>query len=150
MNNLIYEDKPRYDLWLKLILAGPLATTFILGVVFFPGKQQAALVMFAVTLFDALLFHAVMPRRFQIFQDKLKIFLGRPFVLNIPLSTIREVQSVSGSKVFAYGGIRLATSTHYIVEIVRRKGLSLIISPAKADVFLEQLKQAIFSTPELN
>jgi len=31
---MLYEDTPKYDLWLKLILGGVLALTFILGVVF--------------------------------------------------------------------------------------------------------------------
>jgi len=33
MNNLVYEDKPKYDSWLKFLLGGVLALTFILGVV---------------------------------------------------------------------------------------------------------------------
>ncbi len=57
MRNLIYEDKPRYDLWLKLILGGVLLLTLVLGVVLLSQDREAALVMFGVTLFDALLFN---------------------------------------------------------------------------------------------
>ncbi len=31
---MIYEDTPKYDLWLKLILSGVLALTLILGIIF--------------------------------------------------------------------------------------------------------------------
>jgi len=67
---LIYEDTPQYDLWLKLILGGLLALTFILGVIFIYQDTEAAIVMFGVTLFDALLFKAILPRRYQIFEDR--------------------------------------------------------------------------------
>ena len=139
---LLYEDTPEYDSWLKLILGGVLALTFILGVVFISQDTEAALVMFGVTVFDALLFKAILPRRFQIFEDRLKILLGGPFAINIPLSNIAEVKTVSGSKVFAYSGIRFATSTKCVVEIVSRKGMNLVISPKNDDMFLELLNQA--------
>ena len=139
---LLYEDTPEYDSWLKLILGGVLALTFILGVVFISQDTEAALVMFGITIFDALLFRAILPRRFQIFEDRLKILLGGPFAINIPFSNVAEAKSVSGSKVFAYSGMRFATSTKCVVEIVRKKGMKLIVSPKNEDMFLEQLNQA--------
>ena len=143
MENLVYEDTPRYDFWLKSILGGVLALTLILGVILLSEDIGAALAMFGVTLFDALLFKAILPRRYQIFQDRVRIVLGGPFALNIPLSNIRQARQASSSKAFAYWGFRFATSTHYVVEIVRKKGLSLVISPASGDMFLEQLNQAL-------
>jgi len=47
------------------------------------------------------------------------------------------------SKVFVYWSIRFATSTRHVVEIVRKKGLNLVISPSKEDIFLEKLNQAM-------
>ena len=72
-NTLLYEDTPHYDFWLKLILGGILALTFILGIIFISKDTEAAVVMFGITLFDALLFKAILPRRFQIFEDRLRI-----------------------------------------------------------------------------
>jgi hypothetical protein len=128
---------------LKSILGGVLALTLILGVILLSEDIGAALAMFGVTLFDALLFKSILPRRYQIFQDRVRIVLGGPFALNIPLSNIRQARQASSSKAFAYWGFRFATSTHYVVEIVRKKGLSLVISPASGDMFLEQLNQAL-------
>ena len=142
MNNLVYEDKPKYDFWLKSILGGVLALTFILGVVLISENIAAAAVMFGVTLFDALLFKAILPRRFQIFGDRVRILLGWHLAHNIPFSNIVDARSASGSRVFAYWGIRFATSTCFVVEIVCKKGLNAIISPSKGDIFLEQLNQA--------
>jgi len=140
---LIYEDTPKYDLWFKLILGGVLALTFILGIIFIDQDSEVALVMLGLTLFDALLFKAILPRLFQIYQDRVRIVLGGPLAINIPFSNIQTVRTVSPRKVFVYWGNRFATSTHSIVEIVPKKGLGWVISPANRDMFLEQLNQAL-------
>lgn len=140
---MIYEDTPKYDLWFKLILGGVLALTFILGIIFIYRDSEVALVMLGVTLFDALLFKAILPRLFQIYQDRVRIVLGGPLAINIPFSNIQTARAVSARKVFVYWGQRFATSTHSIVEIVPKKGLGWVISPANRDMFLEQLNQAL-------
>ena len=149
MNELIYEDVPRYDVWLKLILGFVLALTFIIGVILLFIDVVGAWVMFGVTLFDALLFKAVLPKRFQIFQDRLKIIMGGPFTVNIPFSNIQEVKLGSAGQTFIYWGIRLATSSQGVVEIVRRHGLSMVISPVNAALFLEQFNQ-VFNAASLS
>jgi hypothetical protein len=82
-----------------------------------------------------------MPRRYQIFEDKIRIALGGPFGVNIPFSNIIRVVPAPGVKSIAYGGIRLATSSRNVVEITRRRGGSIIISPRNRDVFIEQFNQ---------
>ena len=149
MKELIYEDTSRYDSWLKVILGGILALTFVLGVVLLFEDILAASVMFGVTLFDAFLFKAILPRRFQIFQDRVKIVLGGPLALSIPLSNIKCARSASGSKAFVYWGIRFATSTQGVVEIVRKQGLSLVISPKNTSMFLEQVDQALSTASDI-
>ncbi|MFC1949815.1 hypothetical protein ACFLW0_06565 [Chloroflexota bacterium] len=139
---LLYEDTPAYDSWLKYLLGGILALTFILGIVYIPQDIIGAAVMFAVTLFDALLFYVILPKRFLIYENQLVVKLGGPFAINIPLSDIEEAKPAPPRNAFFYGGIRFATSTGHIVEIVRRKGMNLLISPSHDDIFLEQLNQA--------
>ena len=145
---LAYEDIPRYDLWLKLILGAILALTLVLGIILLFTDLMAAWAMFGITVFDTLLFKAVIPQRYQIYDDRLKIVLGSPLALNIPLSSIREARSASGRKAFVYWGQRFATSSRNVVEIVCNKGLNVVISPANRDVFLEQLSQTLKAMPE--
>lgn len=150
INNLLYEDKPKYDSWLKFILGGVLALTFILGIVLLFEDIVVAWVMFGTTLFDALLFKAILPRRFQIFEDRVRILLGWHLAHDIPFSNIVDARSASGNRAFAYWGIRFATSTRFVVEIVCKKGLNVIISPSKGNIFLEQLNHIRKSVPNLN
>ncbi|MFC2056712.1 hypothetical protein ACFLTO_03980 [Chloroflexota bacterium] len=142
VNILLYEDSPKYDLWIKFVLGSIIALTFILGIIYISQDTEAAIVMFGITLFDGLLFKAILPRKFQIFEDRFKILLGGPFSINIPLSNIGEVKSVSGSKALVYWGIQFATSTSYVVEIILKKGLNITISPSNPELFLEQFRQA--------
>ena len=71
--NLTYEDEAIYDLWLKLILGIVLAGTFIGGLLLIREDLGAALAMLGITLFDALLFKVILPRRYQIFEDKVRM-----------------------------------------------------------------------------
>ncbi|MEW6033951.1 MAG: PH domain-containing protein [Chloroflexota bacterium] len=138
---LVYEDTARYDLWLKLVLAAALAATLVGGVVMLPTEPAGAWSMLGVTVFDALLFYAVMPRKYQVLQDRVRIVLGGPFAFGIPLSTIKAARS--GSRGLTRLGIGFATSFRHVVEIERNKGLSVFISPANPEMFLEQLSQAM-------
>ena len=140
---LIYEDRAAYDAWLKWLLAVTLGVTLVPAIVLFPYEPVGAWVLLGTTVFDALLFHAILPRRYQILSDRLRIVLGRPFAINIALTTIREARPAGGMVTMAYWGVRLATSTKSVVEIVRYRGLDFVISPAHREEFLTHLKQAI-------
>lgn len=120
-----------------------MALTLVWGIVLVPVDLVGAWVMFGVTLFDALLFNLVLPRRLQVFNDRIRIVLGRPLVFNIPLSTIREVRPTSYSRAFAYRGFRFATSSRSVVEIVRSKGWNVVVSPANKEQFLGHVTQAL-------
>jgi hypothetical protein len=140
---LLYEDEPRTDIWLKLMLTGIQAMFLVLGIVLLFRDTEVAFIMFGVAIFDAVLFRLVMPRRYQVYSDKMRIVLGGPFGWNIPFSTIREARPSSGASTFVYNGVRFATSSRDVVEIRRSKGCSVVISPSNKDVFLEQLNRAM-------
>ena len=140
---VVHEDLPRYATWFKLVIAGTLLLTVVLGIVLFPVSPAGALVCLGVTVFDALLFHAVIPRKYQIFPDRLRIVLGRPFALNVALDTITEAREAGGGLALAYFGHRFAPSTETVVEIVRSRGLNVVISPDRRELFLDRLREAL-------
>ena len=146
---LLYEDTAAYDLWLKLLLGGILAFTLVMGFFLLSVDRAGAYIFLGVTVFDALLFYAILPQRYQIWTDRVRIVLGRPLAVNIPMATIREARSAIGSKAFVYWGVRFATSSKNVVEIVRHRGLNFVISPSNRDLFLERLAEAL-KTPGNN
>ncbi len=141
-NMLLYEDTPVYDAWLKYIIGGILAITLVPGIILLAYDTAGAVAMFVVTIFDAALFRVILPKRFQIYEDRIRIILGGPFAINIPFTDILKAEPAPSSRAMIYWGIRLATSTRHVVEIDRRHGLSVVISPAHEDMFLNQLDQA--------
>jgi hypothetical protein len=140
---LIHEDVPRYDWSLKLILGGVLAFTIVLGIILLFEDMTGAIAMFGITLFDALLFYFIMPRRYQIYNTKLRIALGGPFGMDIPLSTIKEAHPAPASYTFGYWGIRFATSSRSVMEIRRHKGWNVVISPSDREEFLMRLGEVL-------
>ncbi len=140
---MLYEDTPKMDMWLKLML-GVIPLAFAVGgIVLLFEDTGDALVMFGMAIFYPLLFKLIMPQRYQVYSDRMRIVLGGPFAWNIPFSTIREARASSGSKAFAYNGVRFATSSKGVVEITRSRGCSVVISPSNKDIFLEQLHRAM-------
>jgi len=146
--NLVYEDRPLVDAWVKAVIGGVLALTLVLGIVFFTLDPVAAYILLGVTAFDALIFYLVLPRRYQIYTDRLVVRLGRPLSLTVPFSEIKEIKRGASSRASGAAALRLVTSSKYVVEIVRRGDLRILISPAGRDLFVEQLDQAVKTSPE--
>ena len=142
---LLYEDVPRYDSWLKTLIIGLCSITLLPGLIFLFFNTELAIAMFILTLFIGLLFYAVIPRRFQIYDDRLRIRLGAPLAFNLALDNIDKAREGSRGDILVYWGIKFGTSTSNIIEIVRKKGLNIIITPVHFDEFLNQLNQAVQS-----
>jgi hypothetical protein len=142
---ILHEEPAEYTSWFKLLFLIPSGLFIGALVLAFNQESEASLVLAGDGAFFILLFYFIMPRRYQIYQDKLRIVLGAPFAINIPLSRIKEVKHSSGMKAWVYSGVRFATSTRYVIEIVRNKGLNYVISPQNGDVFREQLNRAMKS-----
>jgi hypothetical protein len=140
---LLYEDNPKVDMWLRIMLGCILLMFLVLGLVLLFQDTEGAFAMFGALVLNALLFKLVMPQRYQIYSDRVRIVLGGPFAWNIPFHTIKEARSASGSKAFAYNGVRFATSVKGVVEITRSRGCNVVISPSNREVFLEQLNRAL-------
>ena len=140
---LLYEDVPKYDSWLKPFLSGFVAFFIILGLVFMFFSTELGLAMFALAVLEAMLFTIIVPRLFQIYEDRLRIQLGGPFAVNIPLKHIDKAQKGSSDYILAYWGLKFGTSTSNVMEIIRNKGMNVIITPTHFTEFLNYLNQAI-------
>ena len=138
----LYEDRARYDYWLRLILFGIPLILLSIGIILMPKDREGAIAVFSGSLFVTFLFYLVLPKKYQIFEDKLKIVLGWPLYVDLSLVNISDSQITSGRKVFAYWGIRFATSTKSVVEIIRKRGLNIVISPSNGSLFVNRLNEA--------
>jgi hypothetical protein len=140
---VLHEEPAEYSSWLRLIFLIPVG--LFIGAISLAYNQEyeGFFVLMSESAFFILLFYFIMPRKYEIYPDKMRIVLGAPFGINIPLPTIKKVKHSSGIKAFIYTGVRFATSTRTVIEIVRNKGLNYVISPQNEDIFVEQLNEAI-------
>ena len=140
---VIYEEQADYAPWFKLIFLIP--TGLIVGGVIaaFSPEVEASIPLIIEGAFVVLLFYFILPRKYQILQYGLRIVLGKPFHIDISLSTIKEVKQEPGIKTYAYSGVRFATSTKNVVEIIRTKGMNYVISPQNSSIFMEQLNSTV-------
>lgn len=148
MDPLIYEDRPHYDIWLKVIMAFPLLF-IIVGVSFLvDGQPQAAVGMFASAALMAVIYWAVFPRKYCILDNKIKIALGKPFAFNIPFDSIERAGIPQGISI----GINFITtfSGRHAIQIVRRRKLNVNISPGNRELFLENLDKALEDWKKIN
>ena len=140
MESLIYEDTPRYDVWLKAIMLLPLFFVLI-GVFNLTSEPGSAIGMFATAVLMSAIYWAVFPRKYRILESKVKIVLGGPFSFNIPFDTIETARAPKGASV----GLNFPSSFSgkNAVQIVRRKRLNVNITPSDRELFLENLDKAL-------
>ena len=141
MDSIIYEDRPRYDVWLKGIMLLPVF--FIITGIFYltTAQVEAAIGMFALTLLMAAIYWAIFPRKYLILDSKIRIALGGQFSFNIPFNNIEIAREPEGVSL----GINFATTflSKHAVEIIRKKGLNVNITPSDRELFLENLNKAL-------
>ena len=141
MESVVYEESPRYDSSLKAIMALPVF--FILFGIYYLyiGEVQAAISMFATTVLMFAVFWAIFPRRYQILDNRLRIVLGGPFSFSVPFDNLEAARKPEG----ATFGINFPTcfSSDRTVQIIRKKGWYVNITPNDSDLFLEYLNKAL-------
>jgi hypothetical protein len=149
---LLYEDKTKYDLWVKILLAFAPALLVALGFLIYYGvlpteteeeARESFITLLASTAFVLVLFWLILPRKYQILQEKLRIVLGGPFSFHIPFETIETAKHLSGAKAAAFWGLNFSPALKNIVGINRKKGMNVTISPSNPSLFLENLDKAL-------
>jgi len=141
VDSVIYEDTPLYDVWLKAIMVLPVFF-IIFGVYYLIAAEVgAAIGMFATTLLMGATYWAVLPRKYQILDSKIRIVLGGTFSLNIPFENLGIARVPRGVSL----GINFVTTflSRHAVEIVRKKGMNVNITPGDRDLFLDNLNTAV-------
>ena len=142
MDVVIYEDNPRYDVWFKTIMVLPVFFILIGLYSLFIGQVGSAIGLFAITLLMGAIYWAIFPRKYQILDSKLKIVLGGPFSYIVPFDTLESAGKPEGVNL----GVNFATTfiVEHHLEIKRKKGMSVNITPNDRDLFLENLNKAIY------
>ena len=92
---LLYQDKPKYGLILKIILIIPV--TFLVGslYLYLSGDISSGLILLPEGFIICLIFWAVFPREYRVYEDHLRVVLGGPFSVKIGFQNIKAIRIAS-------------------------------------------------------
>jgi len=141
MNTVIYEDTPRYDAIFKAIMVLPVFFIIVGAYYLTSAEAEASISMFTTAVLMGAIYWAVFPRKYKILDSKIRIALGGPFYFDIPFDNLETARKPEGVSL----GINFATcfSGENAVEIIKRKGMRVNITPSNRDLFIDKLNQAM-------
>ena len=137
---LLYQDKPTYGLLLKLILIIPVA--FLGGslYLYLSGDVSGSLALLPGALISGLIFWLVFPREYQVHENHLRLVLGGPFSVKVGFQNIKAVRITSRTGLTINFVTRITRS---YVEIAKKKGWSIAITPTDNNSFVENANRAL-------
>jgi hypothetical protein len=137
---LLYQDKPKYGLFLKLILIIPVILLASSIYLWSTGDALVSLALLTEAFIIGLIFWFVLPREYQVYENHLRVVLGGPFSVKVGFQNIETIRITSR---FAFT-INFATRiTKSYVEIVIKKGMSIAITPTASELFVEKANLAL-------
>lgn len=154
MDMMLHEMSFKYERWLKFVLVFPVilmagAGLILSGLVPILGilpegldgeMRLSGFFMIGGAAFTLFIYWLMLPVKVLIHTDKLRIQYGR-FFWTIPFETIESVRAAKGLPGPGVQGS--VTSFKTQVEISRRKGRAVRISPEHRDEFLDRTNQAL-------
>ncbi len=145
MQKAIYEEKLKIGLVLKILFI------FIFGVIivpttwlFYMGKTVGAWILLIILVFTTMLLFAILPRKYQIFNNKIKVVCGL-LRINIPFDDIKIIEIRPPSNIYvSLEALRFGTGTgKKCVMIKRKQGMNILIQPIDAERFIEMLNNTM-------
>lgn len=82
----------------------------------------------------------MVPRRYQIYEDHLRIMLGGPVAVKIGFDKIETI-GVTSRLTFSVNFVTKFTKSY--VEIAKKRGLRIAITPRDNDLFVENASRAL-------
>lgn len=138
---LLYQDKPTYGFILRLVLM--IVPVGLLGgsiYLFLSGKNTDAIVLLAEAFIVGSIFWFILPRRYQVYEDHLRIVLGGPMSVKIGFNQIEAIEIASR---FTLSVNYVTRFTRNFVEINRKRGMNIAITPGDNDLFVENANVAL-------
>lgn len=138
---LLHREDAPYGLLLRLITLVVPAALLATGIYLIStGENEGGFVLLGETAFVVLIFLAVFPRRYEVYEDHLRIALGGPFGVNIGFDRIERIE-ITGRAAFTMNFVTKVTRT--CVVIFRKGGIAVAVTPRSNEEFVASANQAI-------
>jgi hypothetical protein len=143
---LLHEDKPEYGRFLKLIFTLVPAAMLVGSMILFSqGEREGSVALLIEAFILGLVFWIVLPRKYQVYEDHVRIVLGGSLSVKVGFDKIQAIEATS----------RLTLSVNFVtkftksyVEINKKKGFSIAITPRDRDLFVENANRALVQWTE--
>ena len=137
---LLYQDKPKYGLIMKLILIIPVVLLALSIYLWSTGDAIVTLALLTEAVIIGLIFWFVLPREYRVYENHLRIVLGGPFSVKVGFQNIETIRITSR---LSFNIHFTTTITRSYVEIAIKKGMSIAITPTDDESFVEKANQAL-------
>ena len=138
---VIYEEKLKIGLVLKFILIFMFGLLIGLTVWYsYIGELGNEWISLVILLSTAILLSAVVPRKYQIFSDRMKVVCGL-LRINILFDDIETIETRPPHNIYgSLEALRFGTGTgEKCVMIKREQGMNILIQPMNTERFMEVL-----------
>ncbi len=143
MESLIYEERLKIGKFFKFIWIA-LGALFVIEIVYmlYQKELQASLVIGLTFIGVYILFFAVVPKKLQIFKDRIVVVCGF-FKINMYAKDIEKIEILPPQSAYAsMKGARFATANGQDCLLVKRfKKSSIIIQPNDTEKFIKVINQ---------
>jgi len=144
---LLYQDKPKYGLLLKLILIIPMILLASSIYLWSTDDTFGSLTLLTEAFIIGLILWFVLPREYQVYENYLRIVLGGPFSVKVGFQNIETIRITSRVS-FTVNFVTRITKSY--VEIVIKKGMSIAITPTDDKSFVEKANLALSQWAKTN
>jgi len=137
---LLYQDKPKYGLIMKLILVIPVVLPAASIYLWSTGDALGSLALLTEAVMIGLIFWFVLPREYQVYENHLRIVLGGPFSVKVGFQNIETIRITSR---MSFNIHFTTTITRSYVEIAIKRGMNIAITPVDKESFVEKANLAL-------
>ena len=138
---VLHEDPAAQSPLVRGIFIGVIALILISAVFLWStGESEGAVALFAEAFLITSILRIVLPRKFQVYADHLRIVLGGPLGINIGFDQITKVETTDAMD-FTVNFVTTVTKSY--VRIVKKQGFNFAITPANPQTFVTQANLAL-------
>jgi hypothetical protein len=138
---LLYQDDAPYGMVMKLLfMVVPAGMLIAAAYLWTTGERDGSLALLAEAFLIGAIFWLVFPRKYQVYEDHLRIALGGPLGIRIGFDKLVAVE-ITNRQALTMNFVTRFARTY--VRIVRKGGMSIAITPKSYEQFVENATRAM-------
>ncbi|MCD6384302.1 PH domain-containing protein [Candidatus Sumerlaeota bacterium] len=150
MDEAIYEERLKLGIVLKTVYL----FTYIVIIAsalwaLLRNRTVSGWILVIVLMLTAILLFAILPRKYQIFSDRIRIICGLLRV-NVPFNDIKALEIRPAHNIYgSFKALRFGTGTgEKCIMLKRKHKMSILIQPMSTERFMEVLNKAMKNKKE--